>query len=105
MGTRKGVTFLEKWYDKMANSSIKAEEKTLKKFVVDYDQNFNPFDSKMKACRDISQLFQKPGKDEDGTPNNGFQKYINGFENLATKAQFEDKLMTKYYFWIQDWYD
>ena len=40
----------------------------------------------------VSRLFQKPGKDEDRTPNDGFQDYINKFENLATKAQFKDKL-------------
>ena len=92
MGTGKGVPFLEKWYDKMANIGIKAKEKTLKKFMMDYDQNFNPFDTKVKAHRDISRLFHKPGKDEDGTPNDGFQDYINEFENLTTKVQFEDKL-------------
>ena len=92
MGTGKGVSFSEKWYDKMANTTIKPKEKTFDKFVADYDQNFNPFDTKVKACRDISRLLQKPGKDEDGTPNDGFQDYINEFENLATKAQFEDKL-------------
>ena len=92
MGTGKGFFFSEKWYDKMANVGIKSEEKTFEKFMVDYDQNFNPFNTKVKACCDISRLFQKPGKDEDGTPNNGFQDYINEFENLTTKAQFEDKL-------------
>ena len=40
----------------------------------------------------MSKLIQKPGKDEDGTPNDGFQEYVNKFENLANKAQFEDKL-------------
>ena len=92
MGTRKGVSFSEKWYDKMASTTVKAEEKTFDKFVADYDQNFNPFDTKVKVCHNISRLLQKPGKDEDGTSNDGFQEYINEFENLATKAQFEDKL-------------
>ena len=93
MGTGKGVAFLEKWYDKMANACIKAEEKTFEKFVVDYDQNFNPFDTKVKVHCNISKLFQKPGKDKDRTPNDGFQEYINEFKNLATKAQFENKFM------------
>ena len=92
MGTGKGVSFSEKWYDKMANTTVKPEEKTFNKFMADYDQNFNPFDTKVKARRNISRLIQKSGKDEDGTPNDGFQEYINEFENLATKAQFEDKL-------------
>ena len=92
MDTGKGVSFLGKWYDKMANISIKAEEKTFEKFEADYNQNFNPFDTKVKACHNISRLLQKLGKDKDGTPNDGFQDYINEFENLATKAQFEDKL-------------
>ena len=92
MGTRKGVAFSEKWYDKMANMTIKPEEKTLEKFMTNYNQNFNPFDTKVKAHHDLFRLYQKPGKDEDGTTNDGFQDYINEFKNLATKAQFEDKL-------------
>ena len=92
MDTGKGVAFSEKWYDKMANTTIKPEEKTLIEFTKDYDQNFNPFDSKLRARHDLSKLVQRPGKDKDGTPNDGFQEYINKFENLATKAQLEDKL-------------
>ena len=84
MGHGKGVSFSEKWYDKMANAAVKSEEKTFEKFVMDYDQNFNPFDTKVKAHHDISRLFQKLGKDEDRTLNDGFQEYINEFENLAT---------------------
>ena len=76
----------------MANTSIKPEEKTLAEFTKDYDQNFNPFDTKLKARQDLSKLIQKPGKDEDRTPNDGFQEYINKFKNLTTKAQFKDKL-------------
>ena len=68
------------------HNSVKAKEKTLEKFVADYDQHFNPFDTKVKAHCDISRPFQKPGKDKDGTPNDGFQEYINEL------AQFEDKL-------------
>ena len=93
MGTGKGISFLEKWYDKMANTTVKPKEKTFNKFMADYDQNFNPFDTKVKARRNISKLIQKPGKEEDRTSNAGFQDYINEFENLATKAQFEDKPM------------
>ena len=94
MDTGKGVAFSEKWYDKMANTAIKAKDKTLAEFTKDYNLNFNPFDTKIKARRDLSKLIQKLGKDEDGTPNDGFQEYVNEFENLATKAQFEDKLTT-----------
>ena len=53
MGTGKGVSFSEKWYDKMANMGVKAEEKTFEKFTADYNQNFNPFDTKVKARCDI----------------------------------------------------
>ena len=92
MGTGKGIAFSEKWYDKLKNTTLKPEDKTLAKFVEDYNENFNPLDAKVRARRDLSKLIQKPGKDEDGTPNDGFQEFVNDFENLATKAQFEDKL-------------
>ena len=92
MGTGKGVAFSEKWYDKLKNISVKAEDKTLAKFEEDYSENFNPLDVKVRARRDLSKLVQKPRKDKDGTPNDGFQDYVNNFENLTTKAQFEDKL-------------
>ena len=92
MGTGKGIAFSEKWYDKLRNMVVKPEDKTLAKFVEDYNENFNPLDAKVRARHDLSKLIQKPGKDEDGTPNDGFQDFINEFENLATKAQFEDKL-------------
>ena len=92
MDTGKGVAFSEKWYDKLTNTTLKVEEKTLEEFTKDFNKNFNPFNTKLKARRDLSKLFQRPGKDEDGTPNNRFQEYINKFENLTTKAQFEDKL-------------
>ena len=92
MGTGKGIAFSEKWYDKLKNPALKPEDKTLEKFVKDYNENFNPLDAKVRARRDLSKLVQKPGRDEDGTPNDGFQEFVNEFENLATKAQFEDKL-------------
>ena len=53
-----------------------------------------PFNTRAKACRDISQLYQKSGKDEDGIFNGGFHDYITKFQNLATKAKFKDKLTT-----------
>ena len=92
MGTGKGIAFSEKWYDKLRNTVVKPEDKTLAKFIEDYNENFNPLDAKVRARRDLAKLVQKPGKDEDGTPNDGFQEFINEFENLATKAQLEDKL-------------
>ena len=92
MGTRKGIAFLEKWYNRMKNTMLKPKDKTLEKFIEDYNENFNPLDTKVRAKRDLAKLIQKPGKDEDGTPNDGFQEYVNDFENLATKAQFKDKL-------------
>ena len=92
MDAGKGIAFSEKWYDKLQNTTLKPEDKTLAKFVEDYNENFNPLDAKVRARRDLSKLVQVPGKDEDGTPNDGFQDFVNKFENLATKAQFEDKL-------------
>ena len=92
MGMGKGVAFSETWYDKMANATVKTEEKTLAKFLDDYNKNFCPFDVKERACRNISRLYQKPRKDEDGTPNDSFQDYINEFQNLATKAKFKDNI-------------
>ena len=92
MGTEKEVTFSKTWYNKMANTTIKPEETTLVKFMDDYNKNFCPFNIKERAHRDISRLYQKPGKDKDGTPNNGFQDYISEFQNLVTKAKFKDKL-------------
>ena len=92
MGTGKGIAFSEKWYDKLQNSKLRPEDKTLAGFMADYNKNFNPLDAKVRARRDLSKLVQKAGKDEDGTPNDGFQDFINDFKNLATKAQFEDKL-------------
>ena len=92
MGMGKGIAFSEKWYDKMKSTMHKPEDKTLAKFVEDYNENFNPLDTKVRARQDLAKLVQKPGKDEDGTPNNRLQEYVNDFENLATKAQFEDKL-------------
>ena len=77
----------------MANPNIKEDDKTLNVFINDYTKNFCPFDIREKAQRDISKLYQKLEKDEDGTPNNGFQNYINKFQNIATKAKFEDNLM------------
>lgn len=58
----------------------------------DYEKNFCPFNIREKAHKDISRLYQKPGRDKDGTSNDGFQDYINEFQNLATKAKFKDKL-------------
>ena len=93
MGMGKGVAFSETWYDKMVNATIKPDKKTLAKFMDNYDKNFCPFNIKKRAHQNISKLYQKPGKDEDGTPNDSFQDYINEFQNLATKAKFKDKLM------------
>ena len=47
MGTGKGIAFSEKWYDKLQNSKLKPEDKTLAKFVADYNENFNPLDAKV----------------------------------------------------------
>ena len=72
MGTGKGVTFSTTWYDKMTSTNVKPEDKTLTQFMDNYEKNFCPFDIKEKAHRDISRQYQKPGKDEDSTPNDSF---------------------------------
>ena len=92
MGMGKGIAFSEKWYNKLKNTMLKPKDKTLVKFIEDYNKNFNPLDAKVQARHDLSKLIQKPSKDKDRTPDDRFQDFINEFENLATKAQFEDKL-------------
>ena len=47
MGTGKGIAFSKKWYDKLKNTTLKPEDKTLAKFVEDYNENFNPLDTKV----------------------------------------------------------
>ena len=49
MGTGKGITFSEKWYDKLKNTMLKPEDKTLVKFAKDYNKNFNPLDAKVRV--------------------------------------------------------
>ena len=47
MGMGKGIAFSEKWYDKMKSTMHKPEDKTLAKFIEDYNENFNPLDTKV----------------------------------------------------------
>ena len=61
MDTGKGVAFSEKWYDRMSNTSIKPEEKTLMEFTKDYDQNFNPFDTKLE----LGVTYRNSSKDQE----------------------------------------
>ena len=47
MDMGKGIAFSEKWYDKLKNTSLKPEDKTLAKFIEDYNENFNPLNAKV----------------------------------------------------------
>ena len=47
MGMGKGIAFSEKWYNKLKNTALKPADKTLKKFIEDYNENFNPLDAKV----------------------------------------------------------
>ena len=98
MSLGKGIPFSEIWYDKMENAAIKLADKDLTHFIDDFEKKFCPFDIREKACWDISKLYQKSRKDKDGTPNDGFHNYITAFQNLATKAKFEDKLTASIHF-------
>ena len=47
MGTGKGIPFSKKWYDRMKSTMLKPEDKTLAKFIEDYNKNFNPLNTKV----------------------------------------------------------
>ena len=47
MDMGKGIAFSKKWYDKLKNTLLKPEDKTLAKFIEDYNKNFNPLNAKV----------------------------------------------------------
>ena len=68
-----GTFFAETWYDKMANSSIKASDKIFNKFAENFETTFYPFDTKATAHLDLSKLIQKTIHCPDGITDNEFQ--------------------------------
>ena len=85
-----GVSFSEMWYDKMADTSIANSEKTFDKFASNFESTFFPYDTKATACFELTKLAQKSFKHHDGIMDDGFQKYITDFQNLASKGGIDD---------------
>ena len=75
MGTGKGIAFSEKWYDKLKSTTLKPEDKTLEKFVEDYNGNFNPLDAKVALKTSLQRhslrinSWQSPSSPWDSTDN------------------------------------
>ena len=91
MSKGRGIDFSEMWYDRMSNTAIDAKEKTFDKFAENFETTFYPFDIKATACSNLAKLAQKTFQEEDGTFNDGFQKFITDFQNLAAKAGISDE--------------
>ena len=91
MSKGRGIDFSKMWYDRMSNTAIDAKEKTFDKFTENFETTFYPFDIKATACSNLAKLAQKTFREEDRTFNDGFQKFITDFQNLAAKAGISDK--------------
>jgi hypothetical protein len=91
MSKGRGVSFSDMWYDRMLNSSISASEKTFAKFKENFESTFFPFDTQATSRYELFKLVQKTFKRPDGIYDDGFQKYITDFQNLASKAQISDE--------------
>ena len=85
-----GVSFLEMWYDKMVDASITNSEKTFDKFALNFESTLFPYNTKATACFELTKLAQKTFKRPDSILDDGFQKYITDFQNLASKAGISD---------------
>ena len=85
-----GVSFSEMWYDRMVDTSIANSEKTFDKFASNFKSTFFPYDTKATARFELTKLAQKSFKRPDGVMDDGFQKYITDFQNLASKAGISD---------------
>ena len=90
MSKGRGVSFSEMWYDRMADTSVANTEKTFDKFASNFESTFFPYDTKATARFELTKLAQKSFKRPDGVMDNGFQKYITDFQNLASKAGISD---------------
>ena len=56
MSKGRGVSFLEIWYDRMADTSITSAEKTFNKFVSKFESTFFPYDTKATAHFELTKL-------------------------------------------------
>ena len=92
MSKEQGVPFSEMWYDKLANTTIPATKKTFDKFVENFNSTFFPFDTKATAHFELTKLSQKSFRCPHGLSDDGFQKYITDFQNLAAKAGITDEV-------------
>ena len=91
MSKGRGIDFSEMWYDRMSNATIDAKEKTFDKSAENFETTFYPFNIKATAHSNLAKLAQKTFREEDRTFNNGFQKFITNFQNLAAKAGISDE--------------
>ena len=91
MSKGRGIDFSKMWYDRMSNATIDTKEKTFDKFAKNFETTFYLFDIKATAHSNLAKLAQKTFQEEDGTFNDGFQKFITNFQNLATKAGISDE--------------
>jgi hypothetical protein len=91
MSKGRGVLFSEMWYDRMANPKIASSEKTFAKFQENFETTFFPFDTQATSRYELSKLVQDSFKRPDRVHDDGFQKYITDFQNLASKAQISDE--------------
>ena len=87
----RGAPYVETWYDRMSNTTVPNSEKTLDKFVDDFESTFYPFDTKITAHNQLHALRQRSFKEKDGSTNDGFQRYITDFQNLSMKAGTKDE--------------
>jgi hypothetical protein len=74
----------------MANPNITSSEKTFAKFQENFESTFFPFDTATSRS-ELTKLVQDPFKCPDGIHDDGFQKYITDFQNLASKAQISNE--------------
>ena len=86
MSKGRRVSFSKMWYDRMADASITNTEKTFNKFASNFESTFFPYDTKATTHFKLTKLAQKSFKCPDGILDEGFQKYITDFQNLASKA-------------------
>ena len=93
MSKGQGVSFSEMWYDRMVDTSITNSEKTFDKFASNFESTFFPYDTKATAHFELTKLAQKSFKRPDGVMDDGFQKYITDFQNLASKAGISDDVI------------
>ena len=90
MSKGRRVSVSEMWYDRMADTAIANTEKTFDKFASNFESTFFPYDTKATARFELTKLAQKSFKRPDGIMDDGFQKYITDFQNLASKAGISD---------------